>query len=112
MQKKLLECKNNCEDDDKFFGLLLAPKINYCLTKNKNGIVDEHKTFETSTNVFENQDGKEYIKSSDSDELIAKVSLSWKKSFDCGVKLSHKLRHFCECKNNYLWNKVINVTTW
>ena len=43
--KNLLQGKNDYKDGGIFYGLFLAPKIKYCLTINKYGVIDEHKTF-------------------------------------------------------------------
>ena len=34
------------------------------------------------------------------DKLIAKVSLSWKKSFSMGVVIPHKMRNYSNCKKD------------
>ena len=83
--KGLLQGKNDYKDGGIFYGLLLAPKIKFCLTINKNGVIDEHKTFKGFTIVSDNLDRKEYFKMFDGDKLKAKVTLSLKKSFSQGV---------------------------
>ena len=60
--KILLLGKNDYEDGGIFYGLFLAPKIKYCLTIKKYGVIDEHKTFKGFTNVSDNLDRKEYFK--------------------------------------------------
>ena len=47
--KNLLQGKNDYKDGGIFYGLFLAPKIKYCLTINKYGVIDEHKTFKGFT---------------------------------------------------------------
>ena len=69
--KKLLQGKNDYEDCSIFFRLFLAPKIKYCLTINKYGVIDEHKTFKGFANVSDNLDRKECFKMSDGGNLIA-----------------------------------------
>ena len=39
------------------------------------------------------------------DKLTATVPLSWKHSFDNGVKIPHKQRTCSECKNDLLFDK-------
>ena len=89
--------------------MFLAPKIKYCLTINKYGVIDEHKTFKGFTNVSENLDRKEYFKMFEGDKLVAKVPLSWKKSFSQGVVIPHKLRYCTECKNDSLCDRCDNL---
>ena len=48
---------------------------------------------------------------SDGDNLIAKVPLSWKKSFSQGVVFPHKMRNCTSCKKSFLCNncdKLVN----
>ena len=100
--KNLLQGKNDYKDEGIFYGLFLAPKIKYCLTINKYGVIDEHKTFKGFTNVSDNLDRKEYFKMFDGDKLVAKVPLSWKKSFSQGVVIPHKLRNCNKCIKDQL----------
>ena len=83
--ENLFRGKNVYRDGGNFYGLFLAPKIKYCSTLNKYGVIDEHKTFKGFTNVSVNLDKKEYFKMFDGDKLIGKAPLSWKKSFSMGV---------------------------
>ena len=100
--KNLLQGKNDYRDGGIFYGLLLAPKIKYCLTINKYGVIDEHKTFKGFSNVSDNLNGKEYFKMADGDKLVAKVPLSWIKSFSLGVVIPHKMRNCHYCKKDIL----------
>ena len=100
--KKLLQGKNDYKDGGIFYGLFLAPKIKYCLTINKFGIIDEHETFKGFTNVSENLDRKEFFKMFEGDKLIAKVPWSWKKSFSQGVIIPHKMRNCNKCAKDIL----------
>ena len=97
VEKGLLQGKNDYKDGGIYYGLFLAPKIEYCLTINKYGVTDEHKTFKDFTNVSENLDRKEYFKIAVGDKLVAKVPLSWKKSFSQGVVIPHKMRNCNNC---------------
>ena len=54
--KNLLQGKNDYKDGGIWFGLLLAPKINFCLTINKYGVLDKHKTFKGFNNVSDSLD--------------------------------------------------------
>ena len=90
--KELLQGKNDYKDGGIFYCLFLAPKTKYCLTINNFGKIDEHKTFKGFTNISDDLDRKEYFKMADGGKLIAKVPLSWKKSFSQGVVISHKMR--------------------
>ena len=77
--KNSLQGKNDYKDRGILFGLFLAPKVKYCLTIIKYGVIDEHKTFKGFTNVSDNLDRKEYFKVFNGDKLVATVSLIWKK---------------------------------
>ena len=109
--KGLLQGKNDYKDGGIFYGLFLAPKIKYCLTINKYGVIDEHKTFKGFTNVSDNLERKEYFKMADGDKLVAKVPLSWKKTFSMGVVIPHKMRNCTNCKKDILCDdcdKLVN----
>ena len=91
--KGLLQGKNDYRDGGIFYGLFRAPKVKYCLTIKKYGVIDEHKTFKRFTNVSDHLNRKEYFKMFEGDKLVAKVPLSWKKSFSQGVVIPHKMRN-------------------
>ena len=78
---------------------------------NKYGVIDEHKTFKGFSNVSDNLDRKECFKMADGDNLIAKVPLSWIKSFSQGVVIPHKMRNCSDCKKDILCDeceKLVN----
>ena len=106
--KALLPGKNGYKDGGILYGLFLAPKIMYCSTLNKYGIIDESKTLKMFKNVSDNLNRKEYFKMFNSDKLIAKVPLSWKKSFNMGVVIPHEMRNCGECKEIFYVKFVIN----
>ena len=105
--KNLLQGKNDYKDGSVFYGLFLAPKIKYCLTINKHGAIDEHKTFEGFTNVSNNLDRKEFFKMYNGDKSVAKVPLSWKKSFTQGVVIPHEMRNCIDCIKKIFYVKVV-----
>ena len=82
--------------------MFLAPKIKYCLTITKFGVIDEHKTFKGFTNNSENLDKKECFEMFNGDKLIAKVHLSWKKRFSYGLVIPHKMRNCNKCEKAIL----------
>ena len=109
--KNLLQGKNDYKEGGIFYGLFLAPEIKYCLTINKYGVIDQHKTFKAFTNVSDNLDRKEYFEMADGDKLVAKVPLSWKKSFSQGVVIPHKMRNCNKCTKDILCDdcdKLVN----
>ena len=106
-----LQGKSDYKDGGIFYGLFLATKINYCLTINKYGVISEHKTFKGFKDVRDFLDRKENFKMADGEKLIAKIPLSWKKSFSQGVIIPHKMRNFTECKKDSLCDgcdKLVN----
>ena len=100
--KGLLQGKNDYKDGGIFYGLFLAPKKKYCLTINKYVVIDDYKTFKGFTNVSDNLDRKEYFKMFEGDKLVAKVTLSWEKSFSQGVVIPHKMRNCNKCSKDQL----------
>ena len=109
--KELLQGKNDYKDGGIFDGLFLAPKIKYCLIINKHGVISEKKTFKGFKDVSDKLDRKEFFNMADGDKLIAKIPLSWKKSFSMGVVIPHKMRNCTNCKENILCDdcdKLVN----
>ena len=110
--KKLLQSKNDYGPDPGiFYGVFLAPKIKHCLIINKYGIINEKKCFKGFTNFSENLNRKEFFNMADGVNLVAKVPLSWKKSFSMGVVIPHKMRNCNKCTKEILCddcNKLVN----
>ena len=99
--KNQLQEKNNHKDGGIWYGLFVAPKKTNCLTINninKFGVVDEHKTFKGFTNVSNNLDKKVFFNMAHGGKLIAQVPLSWKKSFNQGVVIPHKMKNCGDCE--------------
>ena len=99
--KKRLQGENDYgEDSGIWYGLFLAPKIKFCVTINNFGVIQEHKIFKGFTNASDNLDRKEYFNMADGGKLIAKLPLSWKKSFTQGVVIPHKMKNCTDCKKD------------
>ena len=107
--KNLLQGRNDYKDGGIFYGLFLAPKRKHCLIITKYGILNEKKSFKGFTNLSDNLDRKIYLKMAGGDNLIAKVPLSWKKSFSQGVVITHKMRNCTECKKDVLCESCDNL---
>ena len=108
--KKRLQGKNDYKNGGIWYGLSFAPK-KYCLTMNKNGIIEEDETFRGFTSVSEKLDRKEYFKMAAGDKLIEKFLLSWEKSFSQCIVFPHKRRNCTDCKNDFLCaacDKLVN----
>ena len=71
--REILQSKNDYKDGGIFYGLFLAPKIKYCLTINKYGVIDEHLTCKGFTAVSKNSDRKEYFDMFIGERLVAKM---------------------------------------
>ena len=106
--KNLLQGKNGYRDRGIFYGLLIAPKVKYCLTIDQFGVIDEHKAFKGFTNVSDNLDEKEIFEMFNGDKLIAKILLIWKKSFSQGVVIPQKMRNCGDSKKLFYVKIVIN----
>ena len=109
--KNLLQGKNDYKDGGIFYALFLAPKTKYCLIINKYSVISEKKCFKGFTNVSDKLDRKEYFNMFNGDKLIAKVPVSWKKSFSRGVVTPHKMRNCTDCENDILCencDKLVN----
>ena len=91
------------------WSFLSSKNKKYCLTINKYGVTDEHKTFKRFTNVSDNLDRKDYFNMADGGKLIAKVPLSLKKSFNQGVVIPHKMKNCSDCKKDILSESCDNL---
>ena len=110
VSKNLLEGRIAYKYGGIWYEIFSAPKKD-CLTINKFNVFDEQKTFKDFTNVSDSLNRKEYLKMFNGDELVAKVPLSWKKSFSQGVVIPHKLRNCNECATDFLCDgcdKLVN----
>ena len=109
--KNRLKGKIGYKEGGIWYGFFLAPKVKFCLNTNKFGIIDEHKTFRGFTNVSDNLDSKEHFDMADGGKLVPKVCLSWKKSFNQGVVISHKMKNRSDCTKDILCDdcdKLVN----
>ena len=78
--EKRLQEKNHYKKGGIWYGFFLAPTIKYCLTIDKHGVIDEHKTFKYFTSLSGNLDIKEYFNMADGVMFLPKVPLGWKKN--------------------------------
>ena len=97
--EELCHVKNDYKTRGIFYGLLLAPKIKYCLTVDKFGIVQEHKTFKGVNGSNRLLDLFQYFKMIERKKVSALLAESWKKSFDSGKIIPTKRRFCSECND-------------
>ena len=106
MEKDYYKGKTIIKTKD-FLRIVSSTEKKYCLTKNKYGVIDEHRTFKGFINVSDNLDRKEYFNMANGD----KVPLSWKKSYSQGVVIPHKMRNCNKCTKDILCDdcdKLVN----
>ena len=90
-----------------FYGLFLAAKIKYCLSIDKYGIIQKHKTFKGFNDSKRLLDRSQNFKKLEGKEISALLPKSWKKSFDSGMILPTKTRFRSECNDKKVCNKCI-----
>ena len=74
------------------------------------GVTDEQKIFEGFTNVSKNSDVKVFFFMFGAGKLIAKVLLSWRKSFSFGVLIPHnKTRNCHNCSKDIYCDDCDNL---
>ena len=100
--------KNDYDSGGVFYGLYLAPKIKYCLTKDDYGIIQEYKTFKGFNDRERLLDRSQYFKTKEGKKISAMLPRSWKKSFDSGIIIPKKMRFCNECNDKEMCNKCIN----
>ena len=106
--EELCQSKNDYETGGIYYGLFLAPKINYCLTIDGYGIIQEHKTFKGFNDSKRLLDRSQYFKMIEGETISAMLSRSWKKSFDSGIIIPTKMRFCNECNDKKVCNKCNN----
>ena len=94
----LCQSKNKYKTGGIFYGLFLAPK-KYCLTIDKFGIVQEHKTVKGFNDSKRLLDRSQYFKLIEGKNVSALLPQSWKKSFDSGIIIPTKMRFCNECND-------------
>ena len=76
--EELCQSKNDYKTGGIFYGLFLAAKIKYCLTIDKFGIVQEHKTFKGFNDSKRSLDRSQYFKMIEGKKVSALLPKSWK----------------------------------
>ena len=107
----LCQGKNDYKTGGIFYGLILAPKIKYCLTIDDYGIIQEHKTFKGFNDSKRLLNRYQSFNMKESKKISAMLPRSWKKSFDSGIIKPTKMRFCNECNDKimcYRCNKKIN----
>ena len=64
------------------------------------------KTFKGFKDVSDNLNRKEYFNMAEGDKLLAKIPLSWKKSFSQGVIIPHKMKDCLNCTKDILCGDI------
>ena len=103
------ECLRQGTNDYKtgriFYGLILAPKLKYCLTRDDYGIIQEHKTFKVFNDGKRLLDRSQYPKMIEGRKVSALLPKTWKKSFDSGLIIPKTMRFCNECNDKNMCNK-------
>ena len=79
MVEELCQNKNDYETGGVFYGLFLALKIKYCLSIDKFGIVQEHKTFKGLNDSKRLLDRSQKYKMIEGKQVSALLPKSWRK---------------------------------
>ena len=98
--ENLCQGKYDYETGGIFYGLYLASKINYVLTIDDYGFIQEHKTFKGFNDSKRLLDRSQYFKMIEGKKISAMLPKSWKKSFDSGIIIPTKKRFCNECNDN------------
>ena len=106
--EELCQGKNDYKTGGIFYGLLLAPKIKYCLTTDDFGIIHEHKSFKGFNDSKRLLDRSQYFKMIEGKTISAMLPRSWKKSFDSGIIIPTKMGFCNECDDKKMCNKCSN----
>ena len=105
VDKILCQGKNDYETGDILYGLFSAPKVKYCFTLYKLGIVQERKIFKGFNDRKRLIDHSYYFEMIEGKKISALLPKSRKKSFDSGTNLPTKMRFCNECDDRKTCNK-------
>ena len=97
--KDLCQGKKGYETGGIFYGLFIAPKIKYCLTKDNYSIIQEHKTFQEFNDSKQLLDRSQYFRKVQGKKVYALLRKSWKKSFISGTFRPTKMSVCNECND-------------
>ena len=100
--KKLYQGKNDYNTGGIFYGFFLPPKTKYCLTIEKNGIIQQHMTFQGFNDSKRLLDRSHYFDMFEGKKISAMLPRSRKKSFNNGIVIPVKMRRCNNWKNEIL----------
>ena len=97
--EQLCQSKKGYKSRGIFYGLFLAPKIKYCLSIDKYGIIQEHRTFKRFNDSKRLLDLFQYFKKIEAKKVIEYLPKIWRKLFDSGTITPTKIRFSNECND-------------
>ena len=103
--EELCQGKNDYKSGGVFYSFFPAPKIKYCLTIDKFGIVHEHRTFKVFNYSKRLLDRFQNFKMIEGKKISALWPKSWKKSFNSGIIIPTKKRFCNDCNHKRMCNK-------
>ena len=106
--KNLCQCRFDYETGGIFYGFFLVPKINYCLTINEFGVIQQHMTFEGFNDCKRLLYRSENFDMLEVKKISAMLPKSWKKLFNNGIVISEKMRRCDKWRNKKLCATCIN----
>ena len=96
-----------------FYGLLLAPKIKYCLTIDEFGIMQEQNTFIGFNDSKDSKrliDRSQYFEVIEAKNLSAMLPKSWKKPFNRGGVIPTRKTFCIECSKKFAIEILFKLT--
>ena len=100
--KNLCQGKNDYETGGIFYGLFVAPKLKYCLTINKFGVIQQQMTFKGFNDSKRLLDSSQFFDMSENKKISDMLPKSWKKSFNNGIVIPAKTRRCDKCRGTIL----------
>ena len=98
----LCQVKDEYKSRGIFHSSLLAPKVNYCLTMDNFGIIQQHMTFKVFNDSKRLLDRSQKFKLLRVERVTIILAKSWKKSFNNVITSAVKMRRCVECKGEKL----------
>ena len=100
--KDLFQSKNDYGDDAGIvYGLLLAPKVKYCIIIDENGVLSQKTTFKGFNQNINNITFKDFLDLERELTLKNRSKLKWKREIT-GIKIPHRKINCAFCHENRL----------
>ena len=106
IRKKIFQSKNDYEDTGIVYGLLLAPKINFCIVIDDNGSLQQKNKFKVCDREMSQIGFKDFLNMEKGLIVQSTSKLKWKRDL-LGVKVPIRVNNCENCQNDKMCRSCI-----